>query len=124
MNKDIQARWTARLREHPELQGKGYLRKGDKRCCLGVLCDIAVEDGVITAEQDASGVWYYDGASGLLPHSIQRWAGLGSSNPVFSPDGYAVTLNEDGQRDYFSLANANDGGTTFAVIADIIDEQL
>lgn len=124
MNKDIQARWTARLREHPELQGKGCLRKGDKRCCLGVLCDLAAEDGVITAEQDPSGVWCYDGASGLLPRSVQRWAGLSESNPLFSPAGYAVTLDEVSQQDYFSLANANDGGTTFAVIADIIDEQL
>ena len=124
MNKDIQARWTARLREHPELQGKGYLRKGDKRCCLGVLCDLAAEDGVITAEQDPSGVWHYDGASGLLPPSVQQWAGLSGRSPVFDPAGYAVTLNEDGQQGYYSLANANDGGTTFATIADIIDEQL
>ena len=50
MNPEIRAMWTAALRSGGIPQTKSKLRGGeDARCCLGVLCDLAVAGGVIPA---------------------------------------------------------------------------
>lgn len=53
MDTDVKERWVAALRSGEYTQAKGNLKvklEGDGRyghCCLGVLCDLAAEDGII-----------------------------------------------------------------------------
>jgi hypothetical protein len=112
MKQDIAALWVERLRSGKVEQAKGQLGAGDTRCCLGVLCDIAVEMGVIPPPtQDLSFV-VYDGADVVLPESVQKWAGVQSAVGLLL-DCYDV-----------SLVEANDTGFPFSEIADLIEKNV
>lgn len=113
MNPELKARWTARLRSGDYLQGKGALRKrGEEQdffCCLGVLCEIAAEDGKVVRSEQPKFVgshYSYDEEGGLLPLELELWSGI---NP--------------GARQ--ELMDMNDRkGKTFPEIADWIDKSL
>jgi hypothetical protein len=74
MNPEIRARWVAALRSGEYRQGDGHLRMGDRLCCLGVLCELAVEDGVVNGVQLSDGLWEYNGSAGWLPPAVVDWA--------------------------------------------------
>lgn len=126
MNAEIQTEWAAALRSGKYAQGKNRLRSsGDKFCCLGVLCEIAVDHGVIspaTRDSETEMFSYQDDTEvydAWLPLAVRAWAGLESD--VFD----AVDNNDEpilvsGVR-YACLSGANDMGETFADIADFIE---
>ena len=101
----VAKKWVAALRSGKIQQTRKQLgNKNGGRCCLGVLCDLAVEDGVI---QD-----YYK-YSGSLPRKVMRWAGLS--------DDMGEYKSKTSRR---SLAGDNDTyNRSFAQIADIIESQ-
>jgi hypothetical protein len=120
MNAEVKELWLKELRNPERKQARGALRKPDGECCLGVLCDIAVKNNVIPEPKfdGGMGVYYFDNdgygpEGGVLPVVVQRWAGVDSSLPGVHRDGIL-----------FGLAGLNDGGATFAEIADLIEEQL
>lgn len=143
MNKDIKAKWLNDLRSGDIEQIKSKLGDSDGRCCLGVLCDIAVREGAIPEayvsaldgtrwylndldELDDNGNWKYEahGEYGLLPVPVMRWAGLTEVNPH-------VVVPEDGKPDdsefteSVGLSDLNDDREwTFGMIADVIDDQF
>jgi hypothetical protein len=131
MNADIRARWTAALRSGDYQQAKGALRRdGDGRCCLGVLCDLAVADGIIEppSYDDHDDVWEYtaDGESLVLPAAVYRWAGINTRQDELSRENALanpiVTVDDDGgSLEARALATLNDDGWTFPQIADAID---
>lgn len=41
MDKKLKAKWVRALRSGRYKQGKGLLQRGERNCCLGVLCRIA-----------------------------------------------------------------------------------
>ena len=48
MNNNLRKRWVAALRSGEYEQGKERLRSGgDEYCCLGVLCDIVINDSLL-----------------------------------------------------------------------------
>lgn len=131
MNPDIKKRWVAVLCSGEYQQGKFGLRNGaDQYCCLGVLVDLAVKEGVVKWS-DKAGIGidddpaanYYQVLAGaddpiggsVLPPQVTTWAGLepGVCNPMVVHD-----------NDNNSLAGLNDGGIPFATIASVIEEQL
>jgi hypothetical protein len=123
MNPEVKAKWVAALRSGDYEQGRHRLHcKDGKFCCLGVLCDLAVKNGVIP-EPEGWGPAYYYGSSVVsrsdvsIPIAVSEWAGLtGSSrhNPrVEIAPGSTSTL-----------ANLNDSGTPFERIAQVIEEKL
>lgn len=136
MNQDVKATWTAALRSDRFKQGRQSLRKRlrdgtEEHCCLGVLCDLAVEAGVLPEPtltsgrvNDGSQDYEYQSngengeflwpEAGVLPYNVRKWAGLEMSNPEVIIDGYGR----------MSLAMANDNGNDFNTIADVIDAQL
>lgn len=65
-------------------QGHGALRPTrDTFCCLGGLCEVAIEHGVALRVQRLAGQKFtYNGAEETLPEAVQAWAGLDHSNPV------------------------------------------
>lgn len=118
MKAEIKEKWIAALESGEYEQGREYLHKGNKFCCLGVLCDLAVKDGVevkITEEPgDAALHFAYDEMSGILPIKVMRWSGL-----LCSTGGYEA---EDGSTE--TLTRQNDLGKTFKELAEIIREKL
>lgn len=116
MNPKVKARWVKALRSGRYKQGKRSLRRKvqgtrttDKFCCLGVLCDLAVQARVIPkAELDSlDGVYGYgkgeDKNSGVLPQAVAEWAGLNSSSGVYGA-GSLTTDNDALDRDFYQIA--------------------
>lgn len=144
MNPEIKTSWLARLRSGEIEQGTAYLGMGDARCCLGVLCDLAAAAEVIEAsqgrydpDQDDTNplLWDYgqDEEEETLPQAVQDWAGLSESNPLIRvPDVLLPQLTDDARRllglggvaNGISLAQLNDNGASFTLIADIIEATL
>lgn len=155
MNPDVKVKWLNLLRSGKYAQGHGQLgvdplytdEEGTKpeRCCLGVLCEVAVEEGVIQKKVNPYGnVIYgvnlddpnvskdthtgsdYEAAQYYLPTPVRTWAGL-------DPEVYAprVSLPDDvhpeSQHDIYEgkigLATLNDsvGGYDLTKIADAIE---
>jgi len=127
LHEEIKARWVAALREPDRVQGTGQLRDEEGRqCCLDVLCDLAVADGIISAPSllppsvtgleypvfgyaDKYTVDYYQ--CEVLPKEVMEWAKLKDQNP-------AVDYNES----FSDLSELNDEyHLSFTEIADTIE---
>jgi hypothetical protein len=106
MKKEVAYKWIEALRSGKYEQGKNRLRKEDKFCCLGVLCDIS-EQGTWKHKIKKRYVVEKEGASFTLSSKILDWAGLNFYNGQFDPSIPA-------------LSELNDNGKTFEEIADII----
>ena len=120
MDPKIKAWWLEALRSGEYKQGTGYLRRSDKFCCLGVLCNLAVEAGAPKVEEDllpTENVFIYNGSELVLPSSVMEWAGLNSSDPT-------LVVEIGGASDYHPVSYYNDSGLTFNVIADLIEAQF
>lgn len=118
MKEDIKREWVENLLSGKYTQGAGVLRdRSDRFCCLGVLCDMAVRAGVIEPPVfiDCDEGFRYDGQSGLPSEVVVNWAGLPSENGVKWHDDEGV---------YFDLVTINDNGSSFAKIAEVIEERL
>lgn len=148
MKEDVKKLWVEALRSGEYSQGYGQLKlvgpEGSvKHCCLGVLCEVAVKQGVISESFDTNegveetlhhvhGFGEVDDRSGVtkgavpetgqLPAEVMEWAGLDHGNPV-------VKVSSDPTfvlgRKTISLAELNDGGRNdFSKIADHIERDL
>ncbi len=101
MRADVAGRWTWALRSGNYSQGKGLLRdrKGNF-CCLGVLCDIAEEEGIVVFDTVAR---TYDGKDEYLPESVQIWAGIFDRIGTFNQS-KLTELNDDYEIDFDGIA--------------------
>lgn len=108
MNKRIKRLWLKALRGGKFKQGEGQLcvEEDDRlrHCCLGVLEEIAVQNGVIER---------YDRYDGALDNTTRKWAGLDSDDPKLGP-----------RKDSRTASWLNDNKHTFAQIADRIEKYL
>lgn len=119
MKKDVKKRWLKALRSGEYQQGTGALRtREDAFCCLGVLCELAVEEGVVEVRQGIHEYQYGRGLSTAYPpNEVLEWAGLhGWSNPAVE-----VPTKDNSYR---TLASLNDGGASFKEVAAVISARL
>lgn len=127
MIREIRDQWLARLRDG-RLQGQRLLDYDDKhgkrrQCCLGVLCELAAEAGIVTVHTGPG----TDYGSNALVHSY--WSGDGGRDTFYLPAAVAEWAGLDGVQGWIpgrsrSLAQMNDEGQTFAEIADAIEAGL
>lgn len=122
---EVRTEWVRRLRsgdyEQTTARLKRYEDDNVSYCCLGVLCELAVENGIIkegdTEVRQLGEVAVFgsptEASSAKLPSEVAEWAGLKSSVGRF--------INERGS--YRSLTELNDGGKKFSEIADIIESE-
>jgi hypothetical protein len=112
MDAAVKEQWIKDLTSGEFKQGRGYLEKGGKFCCLGVLCFRAAEAGV-TNRTETEDTFHaaYGGRSGFLPSEVVEWAGMSDFDGRYH-DG-------DIRR---ALAYDNDGGVPFEGIAKTIDQ--
>ena len=126
MKKEIADAWVATLRSDLFVQGQDVLANAErtKHCCLGVLCEIAIGNGVEieVAVEGAVGEYTnchgacmkYEGEGYRLPNVVKEWADMMfDDGRLFDED------TEDLPSD--SLADLNDSGSSFKEIADHIE---
>lgn len=122
MNPEIKAEWVKRLRSGEYKQGRNFLNKRGNFCCLGVLCEIGLDQGLLEKQPAGTGVdvFAYRAVGGgpkettVLPRDFATYIGL-DLNPEI----------ESGALGGLSLAELNDfERKTFAEIADLIEEHL
>lgn len=145
MKTEIKDRWLEALRSGEYKQGKGRLVKETddgtfNYCCLGVLCDLAQQQGIVEQGEVPCGCGGEDscsiecvgfvGANGspdgknrafsfsVLPFPVMEWAGLDAADPM-------VRIEEvDGYLNDRHLSGLNDAGSDFLEIADLIEGSL
>lgn len=81
-NKENMRLWVAALRSGDYQQGVGALQtEGNKFCCLGVACEIAMIHGIELTFYQGSGedsnFISYDACSTFLPAKVAAWLGIG-----------------------------------------------
>ena len=131
MKADILERVIAALESGDYEQGKSALHQGTRWCCLGVMCDLAVKDGVITVEytERVLGVplahFGEERAWAYLPKAVVIWAGLNYEGERVSE---ALEDNEGrgrlGENPEDTLAAFNDLGSPFPEIAQTMRERI
>lgn len=112
LNADVMRLWVDALRSGEYEQTTGVLTRVDdngerSHCCLGVLTELAIENGVdIPTKVEDGCVIYGEDWFGMTPTEVQEWASFHSTLP-----------------NGMHLPTLNDQGATFAEIADLIEEQ-
>lgn len=102
-------KWVAALRSGEFRQGKYQLCCGEQYCCLGVLCEIAIRNGVDVRISEHDGCKRYDSLEYDLSERVMKWAGLASRGGCYGDD---------------SLVADNDCyNKSFSQIADIIESE-
>lgn len=127
MNAEIKSQWVDALRSGKYTQGENALRETvngkTAHCCLGVLCELALESGLtVRIEEDVVDLvtsqdrfTSFDGDAAYLPESVQRWSDISTSNGQF--------FKEDESR-AVTLSALNDTGYSFTEIADLIEKHF
>ena len=111
MNPQIKQKWVDALRSGEYQQCRGYLRKEDGFCCLGVLCDLYIKENNVEWQHNEVDDYFYENHSFIPPSSVVEWSGIADSNPF---------VNDE----IDTLGGLNDKGFTFNEIADVIEEHL
>lgn len=103
-------KWVEALRSGDYSQAKGWLRREDRFCCLGIACNLHAEatgNAWETDDTQYAGEASYLGSGSVLPPKVQTWLGLTDSTGGISDDQ--------------CLSGDNDIGHTFEQIADTIE---
>lgn len=122
MNKKIKQKWINALLSGEYKQGNNALHINKQFCCLGVLCDLAEKEGIVTSKlydhhnKDVETYSFGCDEQGndeweQLPPVVAKWAGIND---------YIGLYNNE----FPSLAEANDDGCTFEEIANIIKKNF
>ncbi len=126
MKKKIADKWIAALNSGDYKQGKWRLKTDDANfCCLGVLCDLAVKEGIAKEV-----VTFYNGNKKISGYFSKKQAEGKTAFPMFHEieDGIVKWSGMKSSRGEIkgtdkSLTNFNDSeGKTFTEIAEIIKE--
>jgi len=105
-------KWVAALRSGEYKQIQNRLGDPNGHCCLGVACEVAIENGVpLKKELQASGFYRYGNDRASLPAIVQTWLGLASDSGVYNLEDRSLIVDND-SREY-----------TFAQIADTIESE-
>lgn len=127
MRPEVKAKWLAALRSGEYRQAREHLHvrdEGDRFCCLGVLCEIAANEGVVVREAD-DGLVTYDDKEDMPPRSVRIWAFGEQEFLPHDPWEVAYARSDEARAQEVGLATLNDEyGLGFAEIADAIEASL
>jgi hypothetical protein len=112
MDYDKAMQWADALESGKYPQGKFALNRGGKFCCLGVLSDVAADEGIVTRKEMANGRTAYNREEFVLTHTVREWAGMQGG---YDGDVRVEAINR-------TLMGLNDKGTSFPEIATVIRE--
>lgn len=117
INQERLALGTAALRSGKYPQAKGRLRQSSGYCCLGVLTEVAIANGlnlrVRRGREAHNDLWFYGDMDeiGHLTREVANWYGFGNINPPLEYDGLALNAigaNDEADKDFNWIADAFD----------------
>jgi hypothetical protein len=117
MKAELKQKWVEALRSGKYQQGTGVLRTTDNEyCCLGVLCDLVDRSAWGVAEETFTCVNGVD-----VPRVAYDFHSKGDSSCYSLPYTLEVNLKLTNTT---PLIDMNDGGKSFAEIADWIEREI
>ncbi len=118
-------KWIKALRSGDFQQCRGALKTNKGYCCLGVLCELYLNDHPKAFWKKATNFVIpesfrfhvskeagMNAAIGTLPNEVVEWAGLSPGDPLVT--------TKLGKK--MPLTSLNDGGVSFSEIATLIEE--
>lgn len=108
MKKDVMEQWVSLLRSGEFRQTTTYLENRQGNCCLGVLCNLALVNGICdnTLLDDELQINFFDENSGGLPNSVMEWSGIQNVLAYISSLGRSLaTLNDMDKLDFNQIAD-------------------
>lgn len=109
--------------EYPQI--KDALRTEDGFCCLGVACEVAIENGVVLdVGENSYGNVFYNETDAVLPKAVAEWLGFDEqdTNPNVTVDGEIAAESE---RTTIALQELNDEyELDFDEIAELIEKEF
>lgn len=129
MNPEVKKLWVEALRSGKYEQTTGALESIDAQgnssyCCLGVLCHLARERGIVQRrvvgpswDQTAN----YAGAASVLPGIVEEWAGVSSYQHLPGFDAPRTDKYGDDANVTFMFLN-DVKSYTFEQIADVVEQ--
>lgn len=114
-------KWITALRSGEFTQGQAALRSRDAEyCCLGVACELASRDGVISPWTTETG---YDGEAMTPSSKVMHWLGLADDCGETRKPHLAGAYSDGEPKEVGALTELNDSGDwTFEQIADLIEQ--
>lgn len=126
MLKRIKDLWIEKLVSGEYQQCTHYLKKDDKFCCMGVLCDIyAKENNVNWVEYEGDDTTDIkvcvlsnddNNNNGYLPDKVAEWSGLNSDNPIIGRNEHDEIIKCSSANDFHNY--------DFIKIANLIQENI
>lgn len=117
INLEVVRQWAEALESGEYAQTGGTLSEAGKFCCLGVLCELAVANGVIPAPEvilnpdgDPTDGFSYQGSQAFLPRVVSEWA-FGDSIPQeesHNPKLNFTNPDAEGGPEFYAAADLND----------------
>lgn len=123
---EIKVRWRAALESQEYLQSKARLKSPKGFCCLGVLGDLAVEDGVASWNEGDSIVVKSTGQRerNAFPKDLLPWAFEGVSMTGIPDQVNFVYFTNGDLSETSCLTTENDVGLTFPEISKLIEQHF
>lgn len=117
--------WTEALRSGRFKQGKSYLNRDGECCCLGVACEVFLENGGQMQTKIENGIKYYSYEDGIgqyevLPKKVRDWLGISDSSGLLVEPVKVETSTYQKSTYYLTQLN-DDDDYTFSQIADVIE---
>ena len=128
MKTAIAKRWVEALRSGKYKQGKEYLKRGNKYCCLGVLCDLYLTDKKKEWRVNNEGTepfYTCEKSEGALPTKVMKWAKMPDDTSVSDQVAMHHMEERDKYDEVITLVEANDTrGYNFEQIAKLIETEF
>lgn len=119
------ADWVAALRSGEYQQGQGCLRsENDCYCVLGVACDLAMKQRLISGEWEHYDNVYSCGSAktiAFMPNALASMIGVGVDGSIRDRYDMLIPIKLSDGRTFVSLLDANDNGATFEQLAEAIE---
>lgn len=123
MDTELHDAWVDAMDSGLYEQGDGYLNRQGTYCCLGVLCETAIDRGM-PVERISDRDYYHDtdNADPEPKFYFYRLVGEGQADSSLLTPGL-LELFDMTENEQITLAEANDAGHTFAEIIDALDDE-
>lgn len=107
MDQNFKRRWVEALRSGKYVQGKNYLLRNGRHCCLGVACELLVEEKKLVKEEDvvSETFCFRPAAGGSWRHSTIPRSSLSSIGLDDATESKLMDMNDSQGKSFSEIAD-------------------